>query len=304
MLSHDNPYFQQVALLVESLPLVAREPCFALKGGTAINLFVRDLPRLSVDIDLAYLPVQDRPTSLAEIGAALERIAAAIEHAFRGAVVQRITAEGSLVKLFVRRGSARIKIEVSPVLRGCVREHVALELCPALQEEFGTVEAPVLHLDDLYAGKLCAALDRQHPRDLFDVRQLLAAEGINEDLIEVLIVYLLSGDRPLAELLRPNRQPLEAVFEAEFRGMTIQSTSVSELEQTREAMIARIHEMLSDRHRDFLLGFKRGEPDWKLLKLPGVEHLPAVQWKLLNVRRMTRARREAAIENLRRALYA
>lgn len=109
MLSHDNPYFQQVALLVESLPLVAREPCFALKGGTAINLFVRDLPRLSVDIDLAYLPVQDRPTSLPEIGAALERIAAAIEHAFRGAVVQRITAEGNLVKLFVRRGTARIK---------------------------------------------------------------------------------------------------------------------------------------------------------------------------------------------------
>jgi hypothetical protein len=52
----------QVALLVRVLPHVATETCFALKGGTAINLFVRDLPRLSVDIDLVYLPIENRET--------------------------------------------------------------------------------------------------------------------------------------------------------------------------------------------------------------------------------------------------
>ena len=55
MITPDNPYFAQIRLLVAVLPIVARERCFALKGGTAINLFVRDLPRLSVDIDLAGL---------------------------------------------------------------------------------------------------------------------------------------------------------------------------------------------------------------------------------------------------------
>lgn len=69
-------YARQVRLLVQTLPLVFQEPVFALKGGTAINLFVRDLPRLSVDIDLTYLPVEDRDTSLAAIDAALRRICA------------------------------------------------------------------------------------------------------------------------------------------------------------------------------------------------------------------------------------
>lgn len=72
-------YRSQVALLIRILPFVAEEPDFALKGGTAINLFVRDMPRLSVDIDLTYLPVQDRKASLAAIDAAMKRIAALIE---------------------------------------------------------------------------------------------------------------------------------------------------------------------------------------------------------------------------------
>jgi len=72
LLTPDNPYYQQVVLLLDVLPIVGQETCFALKGGTAINLFVRNLPRLSVDIDLTYLPVQDRTTSLREVGSALE----------------------------------------------------------------------------------------------------------------------------------------------------------------------------------------------------------------------------------------
>jgi hypothetical protein len=58
---NDNIYRQQVQLLVRTLPFVAQQPVFALKGGTAINLFLQDMPRLSVDIDIAYLPVEDRP---------------------------------------------------------------------------------------------------------------------------------------------------------------------------------------------------------------------------------------------------
>ena len=70
-------YRRQVTLLVRVLPFVAAETCFALKGGTAINLFVRNMPRVSVDIDLTYLPVADRGTSLRAIDAAMKRIAMA-----------------------------------------------------------------------------------------------------------------------------------------------------------------------------------------------------------------------------------
>ena len=302
MLKPNNPYRQQVALLLEVLPLVGDEPCFALKGGTAINLFVREMPRLSVDIDLAYLPVQDRATSLLDVSAALARIASAIELKLRGSKVQRTIVDERLIKLVVWHNGVRVKIDVSPVLRGCVREPAVRGVSAAVENVFGYVEVPVVHTHDLYAGKLCAALDRQHPRDLFDVRLLLENEGIEAGLLEVFVVYLLSGDRPLAELLAPNRQPLAATFENEFLGMTLIPVTLAELEQTRETMIGLIQERLTVQQRQFLLSFKQGEPEWALLNLPGIENLPAVQWKLLNIRRMTPAKRAKAFDRLREVL--
>lgn len=302
VLSDDNPYRPQVALLLDVIPQVGSETCFALKGGTAINLFVRDLPRLSVDIDLAYLPLQNRDTSLVVIGAALERIADSIEVRRHGVRVQRTIVEGRVIKLVAWRGAARVKIEVSPVLRGAVREPAVMSVSPAVEAQFGYLEAPVLHLHDLYAGKLCAALDRQHPRDLFDVQLLLKNEGLDDDLLEVFVVYLVSSDRPIAEILAPNPRPMAATFEEQFLGMALMPVTLEELEATRETMIKLIQERLSDRQRQFLLSFKRGEPDWRLLNLEGVAELPAVQWKLTNVRSMKPLKRELALTNLRRVL--
>jgi predicted nucleotidyltransferase component of viral defense system len=302
VLSDDNPYRPQVTLLLDVLPQVGSETCFALKGGTAINLFVRDLPRLSVDIDLAYLPLQDRDTSLVEIGAALERIASSIEERGQGMRVERTTAEHRVTKLVVWRGAARVKIEVSPVLRGAVREPAVMSVSPGVEAQFGYVEAPVLHLHDLYAGKLVAALDRQHPRDLFDVQLLLNNEGLDDELLEVFVVYLISSDRPIAEVLAPNLRPLAATFEEQFLGMSLIPVTLKELEATRDVMITLIQERLTDRQRQFLISFKRGEPDWSLLNLEGVSELPAVQWKLLNVRRMRPEKREEASERLRLVL--
>ena len=303
MLPTDSPYRPQMFLLMDVLPFVAEERSFALKGGTAINLFVRDLPRLSVDIDLTYVPVHDRTTSLAKVGRALERIASAIERQKKHIRVDRVRAEGEVVKLLVWRGRIRVKIEVSPVLRGCVREPTMRAVSPSVEAEFGYIEVPVVHLYDLYAGKLCAALDRQHPRDLFDVRILLEQEGVDKELFEVFIVYVLSGDRSLADMLAPARQPIASVFEEQFRGMALRPVTVEELEQTRDRMIALIQSKLTDRQREFLLSFKRGEPDWDRLGVAGVADLPAVQWKLLNVRKMTRAKRDHAVERLRRVWY-
>src|SRR5580698_7869725 len=103
----------QVALLVRVLPCVATETCFALKGGTAINLFIRNLPRLSVDIDLVYLPIEDSETSLLGIRSALARIAQSVRKAIPGSVVTENAATDG-TRLVVRQRSAQIKIEVTP----------------------------------------------------------------------------------------------------------------------------------------------------------------------------------------------
>lgn len=90
----ESPYFEQAELMLRAIPHVAAETCFALKGGTAINLFVLDMPRLSVDIDLAYLPVAEpRETALRKISEALSRIAAAITKAIGGVTVDEIAYE-------------------------------------------------------------------------------------------------------------------------------------------------------------------------------------------------------------------
>lgn len=182
MLSADNPFYRQVVLLVELLPLMAREPCFALKGGTAINLFVRDLPRLSVDIDLTYLPIEGREESLSHIDGALHRLGSAIEAALLGSTILFTGSVGERATKFqVQRGRESVRIEVSPVLRGSVHEPALRETSAAVTEQFGLIRIPVLHPLDVYAGKLCAALDRQHPRDLFDVMLLQQAEGIDRE---------------------------------------------------------------------------------------------------------------------------
>ena len=176
----------QVALLVRVLPHVATETCFALKGGTAINLFVRDLPRVSVDIDLVYLPIGDRETSLVGIRSALDRIAQKIRKAIPDSVVtDNANADGTLV--LVRQRSAQIKIEVTPVLRGTVHPVELKTVRPIVEEQFGFAEIQVVSFADLYAGKLVAALDRQHPRDLFDVQYLLANEGIDKTLYQTFL---------------------------------------------------------------------------------------------------------------------
>ena len=77
-------YEAQVTLVVQTLPFVAMEKVLALKGGTAINLFFRDFPRISVDIDLTYLSIKGQNESLTEINDTLDRISSAVETALRG----------------------------------------------------------------------------------------------------------------------------------------------------------------------------------------------------------------------------
>lgn len=303
MITQDNPYFAQVRLLVAVLPIVARERCFALKGGTAINLFVRDMPRLSVDIDLAFVTVGERAAALAEIDAALARITATLSgspHGYRVRVGKQQDARA--YGLLVGNRAAEIKIEVSPVLRGLVYPEALQRIAPRAEAEFGFAEMPVVSFADLYAGKIVAALDRQHPRDLFDVKLMLAQEGIGDELFRAFLVYLISGDDSIARVLNPRPKPLQDLFERQFVGMTAEPVTLNELEQARANLIAALHEKFGEQDKEFLISFKRGNPRWDLL---GVEHapdLPAVRWKLQNLAQIPAEKRREALDNFERVL--
>ncbi len=302
----NSPYFEQVRLLLRVLSHVAKETCFALKGGTAINLFVHDVPRLSVDIDLTYVLIEDREASLTHISEALERIAASIEQSIPGSRVEKSLLHNSqhVVKLWVRNAGVQIKIEPNIVLRGTVYSLVKRDLCDHAQElfELAVTDVPVLSIPELYAGKLCAALDRQHPRDLYDVKHLLDTTGIDDDTRKAFVIYLASHDRPMHELLDPKLKDIRQTYENELSGMTRDPISLEDLITTREQLTATLRKSLTDADRAFLLSMKAGEPDWSLLDLPGVEQLPALRWKLQNVQRMTPEKRAAAMAKLEKVL--
>lgn len=298
-------YRQQAALLIRVIPFVAKESVFALKGGTAINLFVRNMPRLSVDIDLTYLPVQDRATSLTAIDAAMLRIKASIEQGIRNARVHasRSADEHIVTKLIARVDDVQIKIEVTPVLRGAVYDPAVLPVVSAVEDAFGFAEMQVVSAADLYAGKIVAALDRQHPRDLFDVRDLLAHDGISDELRRAFLVYVISHNRTMAEILAPTRKPIAGEFERNFAGMTNEPVALADLELARETIIMMIVAGMPQDHRHFLMGFKRGEPDWALLRLPDVKRLPAVQWKQRNLALLPTIKRHELADRLQKVLF-
>lgn len=300
-----DTYHQQVSLLVRVLPFVATETEFALKGGTAINLFVRDLPRLSVDIDLTFLPVADRKTSLAAIDAGMARMADHIAKGIPGAQVtpSRLHKENIITKLVVRSGATQIKIEITPVLRGAVYDPVQTDVSPLVEDTYGFASIQLVSFADLYAGKIVAALDRQHPRDLFDVRDLLANEGISEDLRRAFIAYLISHDRPISEVLAPTLKVLEDEFAHSFEGMTREPVALDELIAARSAIIDAMVQGMPEAHRHFLMGFKRGEPDWSLLEIPSVAQLPAVRWKQMNLDKLAKDRRAALVASLEKVLF-
>ena len=300
----DESYRKQVSLLVKVLPLVAKETVFALKGGTAINLFLRNMPRLSVDIDLTYLPVKDRASSLTEIDAALRRLAKEVERGVHGAKVSASAPKGekAITKLIVRADNAQIKIEVTPVLRGCVYEPAVRSVSERVEAEFGFAEMSVVSFADLYGGKIVAALDRQHPRDLYDVRDLLRHEGIDDKLRKAFIVYLISHDRPMAEVLAPQLLDISTEYKRGFEGMVHDPVTLDELVKARQDLIARIVGKMPEHHKRFLVSVKRGEPDWALLDVSHARDLPAVRWKLENLARLSADKREQLLKGLNVAL--
>ncbi len=301
-MKRDTVYFRQAELLLRVLPFVNEEEIFALKGGTAINFFIRNLPRLSIDIDLTYLPINDRETALRDIEKGLIRISERVEKTIpRVRVFFKRDREYNLVAgLLIRRGDATIKVEPNPILRGMVFPTETRVLCQRAQDLFElSIEARMLSFEDLYGGKACAALDRQHPRDLFDIDMLFRNEGLPEKVRKAFIIYLVSHFRPMIEILNPRWGDLRPVFEREFQGMMGEPVMAEELRSAGDQLVSRLHMEMTQEERLFILSIKEGEPRWHMLGMPGIENLPAVQWKLQNIRRMTPAKHREAVQKLR-----
>jgi predicted nucleotidyltransferase component of viral defense system len=302
MSNWDSRYTQRVKLLVEILPTLAEEKRFALKGGTAINLFEYDMPRLSVDIDLTWLPVGEFASDAREISAALADIGKRLRSGPLRLQVQASGAEAAGInRVIASRGRARVQIETTPVMRGTVHPVRTVAVRPGVERAFGFAEMQVLDFADLYAGKLAAALSRQHPRDLFDIQRLLDEGRLDERLWRTFLVYLTSSPKPAAEILAPKEpRDFEQTFIAHFQGMTAEPVSAALLLHVRTRLLRRIAELLDAPSRAFLESVEREAPDFSLIGLPHAAELPGVRRKLANLAQRSAAKRAADYVQLQR----
>lgn len=274
-------YKKQVALLLNVIPEVAKESCFALHGGTAINLFLRNMPRLSVDIDLTYIPVEDRAASFEAINLSLEKIKNTIEAYIP---FSKVIHQKELLKLHISNDEAQIKLEVNQGMRGLIYPIKKRVLCEAAQEQFDIFCAiDVVAIGQLYGGKLVAALDRQHPRDLFDVNLLLAKEGFTDEVKIGFLYALLSSKRPIVEILFPNFIDQSQTFITQFEGMTKAPFNYEDFEAVRSAILPIIYKSLDESDKAFIIQFENVTPDWNYYNF---QSYPAVQWKLKNLAKL------------------
>lgn len=298
-------FYQQADLLISILPHMTKNTNFALHGGTAINFFVRDMPRISIDIDLTYLHVSSHEETLQEISEQLKIISERIYSSLPSTQIEEKTEilNKFVIKLFVKRQNAIVKIEPNQVIRGALFDCEEKDVCKKAENVFKKfVTVKTLSFAELYGSKICAALDRQHPRDIFDIMLLLQNEGITNEVRKAFLVYLISHNRPISELLSPNFKDMKPVFEKEFAGMASFEIKYEKLESVRKALVKEIKQKLTDDERTFLLSFKEKEPKWDLLGVEGAKDMPAVKWKLVNLAKMSDDKHKEAVNKLKRII--
>jgi len=208
------------------------------------------------------------------------------------------------IKLVVRNKRTQIKIEPNIIIRGTVYPSNLKSLSQKVKVTFNQeVEMLVLSEADLYGGKICAALDRQHPRDLFDIYLMFQNGGITDQILKAFLVYLISHKRPMSELLNPNFKDIEADYANSFEGMALEELGLEELIKTRSKLVKEINEGLTKKDKDFLISVSKGAGDFDLIELQHVGNYPAVAWKSLNINKMDSRKKSAEIEKLKGILF-
>lgn len=278
----DEKYLKQVELVVKVLNHIEKENCFALKGGTAINLFYSNLPRLSVDIDLTYTGFEQREDACRNINSALERMTKSLKTKGYNAHLQGINIEK---KIICSNTDATIKIEPNYIIRGYINKPEFMTVCDEVEDKFGYAAVQVVSSAELYGGKICAALDRQHPRDLFDIKEYFEHNSFDEKLLQGFVVMLLSHDKPIHETLSPNIKDQKEIFEKQFLGMTDKTFTYDDHSETLNRLIATVKTAILP-YKDLLLDFVALKTDLKDFDINNLEKLPAVKWKIKNLEKL------------------
>lgn len=275
-------YRQQVELLLRIIPTLEEVDSFAVHGGTAINLYTLDLPRYSIDIDVTYTPIKPREESFSDIHKNLAIVKEKVK-----TVIPDITVTEKPNKIYCTRKGVMVKIEVSGTKRGLIEPALVKPLCNAAQKEFETAnKARIVSLSQLYGGKITAALDRQHPRDLFDIK-LMFDFITNFDQIKRGFLYcLLGSDRPIIESLHPNRVDHQETLVKQFAGMTRIPFSYNDYEETRDKLIDFINSNLSIQDKEFLIAFEAGKNLSRYTEYQAYLNFPSVQWKIQNISKL------------------
>ena len=280
-----DTFKKQVSLLIDILLEIAKEDIFALHGGTAINLFHLNMPRFSVDIDLTFIPFSDsRSEDLNKIRQSLFFVKNRLKTAFPNIRFEDEKRAEEELKLVCTKDNATVKVEVNQINRGLIAEPCTKILCSRAEEEFNRFcEIRTVSIGQLWGGKINAALERQHPRDIFDVKNMLQEIGFTEEMKQGFLFFLLCGKRPIDEILKPNFISQKVVFESQFAGMTNENFTYDEFEKIRGELVLIVNNSLTDNEKDFLLSFAEGNPDWKDFDY---SKYPAIKWKQLNIKKL------------------
>lgn len=281
----NSEYEEKVRLLLKVLPIVMEEECFAVHGGTAINLFVNNLLRLSVDIDLTYITLEDRLLSLNHINEALVRISGRIKKLLRDV---RVIPRLDIGKLTCEYHGCQVKIEVNLTKRGIVGgEPIMMPLCQKAQDMFEVeAEARIVPLTQLFGGKIAAALSRQHPRDLFDIKHMSLPL---EDAKYGFIFCLLGSDRPINESFAPAIIDQKNAMQKQFAGMSDVAFTYEDYKATRLKLISDVKSIITEEDKRFLVSFEQGNPIWEESHYSEFAKYPSVKWKLLNLKKLKRS---------------
>ena len=295
----NEEYLEQAKLILQCIPIIFEHNVFALKGGTALNFFYRDLPRLSVDIDLTYLKINDRKNAIAEIISELNYLQKRINK-ISGMKAQYIKKKNNPVgKLVAISKKGRIKIEPNLIIRGNVLATKNVYLSKEAQKIFElNVEAKCIDEKEIIASKIVAALDRQHPRDLFDIINLVDKNEVPADTINLFIIYALQSSRPLNEIVNPNLKELSQVYKNHFEGMTFEKASLEKLKEVRRRLIEILKKSMANNYNDFFISFYELNPKWELIPFDNIENFPGIKWKINNLKQISKAKREKELNDL------
>lgn len=290
--------------MLQALPYVNNNTSFALKGGTAINYFYNDVPRISVDIDLVYLPLLDRQTTIQNINKGMINIAEDLRQKPWQVEIDKPVFEDTITKINVSQRHERIKLETNGIFRGTVLqpERRMLSSLAAEIHDVAPFDLLCASFEDIYAGKFCAALTRQHPRDLFDVAHFFNIHEITTSLSQAFVVYMCSDRRPFHEILLPRIKNQSLLFESEFKGMTHDELTYDSLSSIVKQLADTLIQQLSANEKTFILSMAEGEPDWSKMPMTHLQDMPSLKWKIMNVQQMDARKRKLAVQALKQVL--